>query len=220
MVSRRTQGVLVACVVLGLAVAPFGRSHGHVRTVGGSLIELLVRSDGVALVEVSSPTEDRPVARTRVRTLRALGGQRTPDAFPLRNALSPMRYAAGQRAIVTYERDGDQWRATQLAGEGVVFASGDEVDATTMAYLADLWTATHDATPDGDLGLLLRRGLRLPHPKLRLLAALDIAEIAHHQPGLSDAARAALLRDLDDPALDEAVRLAISRATHAAGATR
>ena len=203
-----------------MILAPSERSHGHLRSVGGSLIDLLVRSDGVALVEVSSPTAARPAARTRVRTLRSLGGERTPNEFILRNAPSPMRYAAGQRAVVTYERDGDQWRATQLTGEGVVFASDDEIDPATMAYVADLWTATHDARPDGDLGLLLRRGLRLPHRKLRLLAALDIAEIAHHQPGLSDGARAALLRDLADPELDDAVRLAISRATHAPDAKR
>ena len=129
----------------------------------------------------------------------------------LRNALSPMRYADGQTAIVVFNEDDGEWQAVQLAGEGLVLDE-DRPDPETLAYVGALWKATHEAEPGGDLGLQLRSGLRLPHQKLRLLAALDLAELAHHKPGLSPEARAALRKDLADPALDPAARLALSRA--------
>ncbi len=203
--------MIIAALAFVASLGPVGGAHSHLSAVGGSLLELLVRADGVAVVEVLSPTEGAPAAQTRVRTIHRLGGLELPGEFALRNAPSPMRYTAGQRAIVTFTRDGDRWKATQLTGEGIVFDE-DELDSGTIAYVTDLWTATHDAAPDGDLGLLLRRGLRLPHRKLRVLAALDIAEIAHHQPGLSRAARTALLRDLEDPKLDQDARAPLAQA--------
>ena len=183
----------------------------HLRAVGGSLVDLLARSEGVVLVEVTAATEDAPASRTQMRRIRSLGGVVPPEEFALGNALSPMRYAGGQKAIVVLTRENDRWQAIQLAGEGLVLAPS-EPDAATLAYVSALWKATHEAEPDGDLGLQLRGGLRLPHRKLRLLAALDLAELAHHKPGLSPAARAALRKDLEDPELDPAARLALSRA--------
>lgn len=204
---RRRALILLAVVSFLLATV----SHAHLRAVGGSLLDLLVRGDAVVVVEVVSATEDAPAARTRMRKVQALGGASVPDELVLRNAPSPMRYAKGQTAIVVAVQEDDRWNAIQLAGEGIVF-DGATVDPETAAYVSALWKATHAADPDGDLGLLLRTGLRLPHAKLRLLAALDLAEIAHHRPGLSPPARAALEKDLEDPALDPAVRVALTRA--------
>jgi len=146
-----------------------------------------------------------------MRALEVLGGEGPEGEFLLRNAPSPMRYAKGQKALVVLKRDKDAWQAIQLAGEGVVF-EGDAPGAPTRGYVEALWKATRDADPDGDLGAVLRRGIRLPHQKLRLFAALDIAELAHHQPGLSQETRASLRADLADPDLDPVVRVALSRA--------
>lgn len=203
---RRTLSLIV-----GVALAFATVSSAHLRTVGGSLLDLLVRGDAVVVVEVTGPTEDPPTARTPARRVQGLGGASVPDDLFIQNAPSPMRYAQGQTAIVVVKRGEDGWTSVQLAGEGIVF-DGKEPDSAATDYVADLWKATHDAAPDGDLGLLLRRGLRLNHRKLRLLAALDLAEIAHHRPGLSAPARAAIEKDLDDPALDPAVRVALLRA--------
>ncbi len=203
--------VWAASIVVVASIGPPTPAGAHLRAVGGSLLDLLVRSDGVIVVEVLAATQDAPKSHTRVRTRKVLGGRTAPEQFDLQNALSPMRYAAGQTAIVAVQHTGDLWTATQLAGEGLVLGA-EGLDPATAQYVAGLWKATHAADPDGDLGLLLRQGLRLPHQKLRLLAALDIAEISHHQPGLSEAARGALLEDLADPDLDPAARLALSRA--------
>ena len=195
-------------LALGMVVvAPVG---AHLRNVGGSLLDLLVRGDALVLLEVASATTDQP-PETRVRTARVFGGDAPPKEFALQSAPSPMRYAKGQRAVVAMQRDHGSWKAVQLAGEGLVFEDA-EFDESTADYLAALWTATHEAEPGADLGQTLRRGLELPHRKLRLWAALDLAELAHHRPGLSASVRAEIERDLEDPDLDPAVRLALSRA--------
>lgn len=204
---RHSRSLIALCAVGLIASA----AHAHLRAVGGSFLDLLVRGDAVVLVDVMDATEDPPRARTPMRVVEVLGGAGPEDEFLLRNAPSPMRYAKGQKALVVVKREGETWQAIQLAGEGVVF-EGDAPGAPTRAYVEALWKATRDADPDGDLGDVLRRGIRLPHQKLRLFAALDLAELAHHQPGLSDRTQAGLRADMEDPDLDPVVRVALSRA--------
>lgn len=205
--ARWSGAAALAAVGALLAVVP---AAGHLRNVGGSLLDLLVRSDALVLVEVVRATTDAP-AETRVRTKSVLGGLEPPGEVSVANALSPMRYETGQHAVVALERDEETWRAVQLTGEGLVLDES-ELDAETASYLEALWTATHDAASQGDLGRTLRGGLRLPHRQLRLWAALDLAELAHHRPGLSADVRKALAGDLEDPDLDPAVRMAVERA--------
>lgn len=206
----RPRALTAAIVVLTLGlIAP--ATFAHLKNVGGSLLDLLASADGVVVALVVEPTQDPPESHTRMHVIQALAGSAPPAEFSLANALSPLRYAKGQRAIVLFSGKGEDLQAVQLAGEGLV-VEGESIDPATGDYVAALWKATHEADPDGDLGALLRTGLRLPDRKIRLLAALDIAEIAHHKPGLSESTRAALTKDLADPALDPAARVALSRA--------
>ncbi len=202
---------LTFATVLLLALAEPLAATAHLRPVGGSLLELLRRADGAAIVEVLEATRDGAEPDTRVAPRKSLGGDAPTTDFRLRSAPSPMRYGAGQTAIVFVEREGDRWRAVQSAGEGLVFEAG-ELDAKTEEYVSSLWEAVHGGHADADLGLLLRAGLRLPHRKLRLLAAQDVAELAHHPPGLSAEALGAMRADREEPDLDPVVRLTLSRA--------
>ena len=203
-----------ACVwICAFAIAAMPPpAESHQRHVGGSLLALMVRADGFAFVQTLEPTQKPPAAYTRVLLRQALGGKAPSGSFLLRSATSPARYPADQNAIVLFKQRGDQWHGVQLLGEELVFEQ-PVLDEETRRWLSALWKATHDASPKGqDLGGVLRQGLRLPHPKLRQLAALDIEELAHHKPGLTPETQRALKADLEQPDLDPEVRFALSRA--------
>lgn len=200
-----------ALIALAVLVASAGVGLAHLRAIGGSLLELLGRSDGVAFVQVLGATEDMPKSYTRLRVVESIAGEVPTGEFLLRHGRQPMRYAKDQRAIVVLARDESRWQAVQVAGEGLV-TDGETLDEPTRRYVSSLWRALREPKPPADLADRLRLGLKLPHEKLRLLAAFDLAELAHHPPGLPASTRRALRGDLEDPDLDPAARLVVTRA--------
>ena len=207
----RGSALIVAGSVCALAVATGSTAQAHLRTVGGSLLDLLARGDGVVVARVIEATQDAPESHTRMRRLESLGGEAPRGEFLLGNASSPLRYAKDQRAIVVLKRSRDRWIAAQVAGEGLVLAD-EKRDRATAAYVASLWKAVQALEPPPDMAERLRPGLELPHQKIRLLSAFDIAELAHHPPGLTPATRRALYEDLEDPNFDPAARVVLSGA--------
>ena len=185
---------------------------GHQRHVGGSLVDLMGRAEGVAFVQTVEATQGPPKAHTSMLLHQSLAGVAPPPRFLLQSVASPARYDANQNAIILFQRQGERWQGVQLFGEELLFEPS-RLDEPTQQWLADLWNATHAPKPGApDLGAVLRRGLRLPHAQLRKLAALDIEELSHHKPGLTAATQKALRADLEQTDLDPEVRFALSRA--------
>ncbi|MBM4268509.1 MAG: hypothetical protein FJ144_18185 [Deltaproteobacteria bacterium] len=192
-------------------------ASAHLRPVGGSLVELVGAADAIVLAEAVAATVDRrdpvagTVAETRFRTVEKIAGAESGETFTVSAGVPPLRYAPGQRAFVLLERSAGGWQATQPAGMGLVLSSAD-TPAESVSILAALFDATRAEEPRADdLAPILRRAARAPHPKIRLMAALDLAELVHHDR-LVVTEKAATRALLDDPDLDRAARTPLAAA--------
>jgi hypothetical protein len=185
--------------------------------VGGSLVELVAAADAIVLAEAVAATVDHrdpaagTVAETRFRIVEKVAGEEPSETFTVSAGVPPLRYAPGQRAFVLLGRSASGWHATQPAGMGLVLSSGG-TPVETASILAALFDTTRAEEPRADdLAPILRRAARAPHPKVRLMAALDLAELVHHDR-LVVTERAATRALLADPALDRAARTPLAAA--------
>jgi hypothetical protein len=208
-VSRRSE-ILALVSLLLPAVA-----SAHLRPPGQSLLRLLAESDAVVVAEVVDGTrDDRDEggrllrSETALRLVRTLAGSGpTSETFRLEAAPPALRYAAGQNAIVLLARANaadraERWRAVQSTGAGLVLDRPLAADAA--AALASLWDAARHPTHGGAPSDLERLVDAAPR-KLAMMAALDLADLAHEGRLPPDTARS--LRDrLSDPALAPELR--------------
>jgi hypothetical protein len=176
----------------------------------------LARADGIVLAEAIESTRDVPsdqgaatqsarVAETPFRMIQRIAGVAPDGTFPLAAERQPQRYARGQRAILLLSRTSHGWLAVQPAGAGLVLAG--PLDRDEAARLGEIWSARNG--PPDSLAHSLRRALRSSIAKVRLWAALDLAELVEHGAPLASQTLVALRRDVADPEIDPAVRTAL-----------
>ena len=215
-------------------VASPENAFAHLRRIGESLVGLLAASDAVVVAEATAGTRDERDSSSRLlrsetsfRLRRTIAG-RGPESetFTLAARPPPLRYASGQVAIVLVVRDRggelaardgagtDRWRAVQGTGAGLVLSDGalsEEVERS----LAELWSAARSKSSEAAAGALARLLEGAPR-KLALMAALDLADLAH-EGRLPESVASELRTRLADPELAPELRPVLEHALASPG---
>lgn len=153
-------------------------------------------------------------ARTPFVLRATIAGVSPPERFDAIASPPVLRYPAGRAAIVALAHpvqegapSGDEpvaWRALQ--GPGAALVLTDPLDPAVRRDLALLWNAAkRPAAPRKRLAEPLARLLTREPRRLALLAAVDLAELAHTGE-LPAGVRRVLLERLRDPALWPEIR--------------
>ncbi len=194
-----------ALATAGLLVASAARAH---LAIGGrSLVDLCNLSSTLVLGRAVAATAETGgevhQARTTFLVERKIEGK-GPAAgtrIELLGGSAPARYAAGEEALLFLAEapsagGAARWTAVQRAGGRLVLATGDALVASDVQELAALCAAAHRGATQGEAGLATTAALiELLDARVegvRLLAALDLLERAHHPDLFSPAARGRL----------------------------
>lgn len=206
----------IAATAIWLARVP--EADAHLRRIGESLLAILARSDTLVLAQATAATQDERDASGRLErswtpfALRGtIAGVPPEERFSVVSPPPALRYAARQVAIVGLAREpasasGATWGAVQGPGAGLLATS--PVEDRVYATLTELWRTLHAgraASASASTAELLARLLDATPRRLALLAAFDLADLAHGGPLPSEAVRT--IRDrLADPALQPELR--------------
>jgi hypothetical protein len=183
----------------------------HVPELRGRLVDLVGRSDAIAVGTVTSSVPvDKRLNTTTVRLDAVFSGALESGAT-LSFASRP-RFAAGRRFVFFLGRNGTALECLQESG--TVFPTDSADDAAYRQTVLAIAAALRGAAGERDAALraALIPALSAPASALRYYAVLDFAALTHH--GLSGEERQQLQRLVDDPATDPAIRPVIAGLLH------
>ncbi len=221
-----------ALATAGLLVASAARAH---LAIGGrSLVGLCHLSSALVLGRAVAATAEAGAevheAHTTFLVEREIQGKGplAGTRIELLGGPVPARYAAGEEALIflTAGGAGDvaRWTAVQRAGGRLVLRAGDALDAKEARTLAALCVAAHRGATQGEAGLATTAALiELLDARVegvRLLAALDLLERAHHPDLFSPAARGRLTGPDPAGASDPRIRALVPSITQTLEAVR
>jgi hypothetical protein len=214
-----------AAVLVGLGcVVAAAPAAAHLRLGQQSLVRMFAAADGMLVARALEATREQPGggSETRFAPLELIGAPPSGE-FALDAGRPPLRYPADEVAVVllTNAPTATGARTSTQAGVRLTLPPSG-LSAEGRRGLGALWAATH-ATKDAEsagapseaidarawiaaLALLAAA----PEPKLRTLAAIEIAAHAADPEHFTPATRAALARIAADPAADPAVRAALA----------
>ena len=224
---RRTRGVLFAVAVAAGAIAPLP-ARAHLRLGENGLVQVFALADTMLVARSLEATLDLPEGgdpQTPFAPLQTLAGKAPEANFALAGARPPLRYPAGETAVLLLAGPaaiGGLRRSPQAAGARLSLPPSGLSDAGREG-LRQLWAATHvqpslagggGIDPDATTAALATL-TGVPEPRLRSLAAVEIANLSAHPEHFAPDTRATLARRAAEPSADRivssALRVALAR---------